>query len=190
MNRVHDYEVLEREFVAGNMSVRELARLHKISNASVVHVQAKSREWVRKRDEYRQRASERAIEFMADQEGLRRAKEMVVRDEAIDAIHQAVLKMKEDMKATHQVKKGDDWVDEPVMRIGPRDLAILIDRLNLLFGRPTTISEERTLGVTISSELPLELVQQIADVARERGSDARAVGTSPLPRLAGAGVGR
>jgi hypothetical protein len=47
--------------------------------------------------------------------------------------------------------------EEPAMRITPRDLVMVIDRLQVLFGRPSTISEGRGFAATVTTEaLPLD----------------------------------
>ena len=69
------------------------------------------------------------------------------------------------------------------MTITPRDLALVIDRLQLLFGRPGTISEERSLAATITTEpLPVDLLKGIIEATRGLPG-APAPEASPLPRL-------
>lgn len=71
----------------------------------------------------------------------------------------------------------------PVLRISPRDLALLIDRFNVLVGHPVTISEGRGFAATITSEpLPVDLLRKVVELTR--GLDTRSPETSPLPRLA------
>ena len=60
------------------------------------------------------------------------------------------------------------------MWIVPRDLALLIDRFQVLFGRPSTISEGRSLSVTITSIVEL----------RGLGTSGPNV-SSGLPRVSG-----
>lgn len=68
------------------------------------------------------------------------------------------------------------------MRIVPRDLALLIDRFQVLFGRPAMISEGRGFAATITSEaIPVDVLQKI--IAATRGLETRAPEASPLPRL-------
>ena len=69
------------------------------------------------------------------------------------------------------------------MLLTPRDLAHLIDRLQILFGRPAQITEGRGFAATITSEaLPLDALQEI--VALTRGHAQPPVGdTSGLPRI-------
>ena len=69
------------------------------------------------------------------------------------------------------------------MRVTPRDLALLIDRLQVLFGRPAMISEGRGLTAAVTSEaLPVDLLKGIIEATRglagTPGPEA-----SPLPRL-------
>lgn len=176
-NRTNDYASLEREYITGTMSIRELARMHGIGNASLLHAQARRHDWYAKRDIYQSKTTTKALDFLASREADRQLREAEVRSDAIDVIHQAILKMKSDMLAVNE--KG-----EPIMRIYPKDLALLIDRLNVLFGRPSTITEERSLGVSVTSRnVPADILREIADVARGRGSDTAAVGGSALPRI-------
>ena len=52
----------------------------------------------------------------------------------------------------------------PVLRITPRDVALLIDRPQVLFGRPAMISEGRGFAATIIAEaLPVDLLRGIIE---------------------------
>ena len=65
----------------------------------------------------------------------------------------------------------------------PRDVAMLIDRLQVLFGRPSTTSEGHNLSATISSEpLPVDSLRRIVEATRSPGSPAADRG-SGLPHL-------
>lgn len=185
MNRKYDYDALEREYVRGEMGIRELARMHGIRNHSVIAVQAREREWTRKREEYRLGASEKAVVLMADQEGTRRAREARVRDNAIDAIDEAITKMRADMKATHRVFRSGEWIEEPLVVIKPQDIALLIDRLQVLFNRPSQITEERSLGVNLTAGATPELLRGIVEATRGISDTGRAA-SSPIPRIGGA----
>jgi hypothetical protein len=85
MNRKYDYPALEREYIAGDMSIRELARRHGIFNASLVHVQARKGDWVTKRAEYRRRTQHNTPERLADSDARRAARELEVRDRGIES---------------------------------------------------------------------------------------------------------
>ena len=72
--------------------------------------------------------------------------------------------------------------EEPVVLITPRDLALLIDRLQVLFGRPAQITEGRSLAATIITEaLPLDAPQKIVELTR--GLTPSPGHTSGLPRI-------
>ncbi len=88
-----------------------------------------------------------------------------------------------DLRATKRVVLADgSMAEEPVMLITPRDLALLIDRFQILFGRPSTISEGRSFAATITSEaLPLEALQKIVELTRDLTPPADH--TSGLPHI-------
>ena len=74
-------------------------------------------------------------------------------------------------------------VHEPVMRITPRDLALVVDRLQILFGRPGTSTEERSLSATITTEpVPVDLLKGIIEMSRGL-TDTPRPDVSLLPRL-------
>lgn len=189
MNTKYDWSAFEREYVTGDMSIRELARIHGIANHSVVAGQARSRGWVKKRADYREGASEKAVIYMADAEGMRRAQEARVRDHAIEVIDQAILKLMSDMADTVKSIQADGTVVDtgvPIMRVKPADVAMLIDRLNVLFGRPSNITEERNLGISLSaSGLGTDILRGIVEATRGLGSSGAE--RSPIPRLSRTG---
>ena len=80
------------------------------------------------------------------------------------------------MWATEKKRIDGQWVEVPVLRLMPRDIAILLDRLQFLFQRPSHIHEGRDLSVR--SELPLDALNQIVELTRGRAVPP----TSPLPR--------
>ena len=161
------------------MSLRGLCRAHGVTAHSAVMVQARREGWAEKRRAYRDRASSKYIELRADRAALREAE---VRDNAIEAIDEAITRFRADLQATEKKLIDGDWVEVPVLRITPGDLALLIDRMNILFGRPGTISEGRGFAATVTSEpLPVDLLTKIVEMTR--GLETRAPETSPLPRL-------
>ncbi len=161
------------------MSLRELCRRHGGTAHSAVMVQARRGDWTEKRAAYQARASSKFIEVRADRAGRREAE---VRDHAIEAIDEAITRFRADLRATEKKLIDGQWVEVPVLRIGPRDLAVLIDRLQVLFGRPAMISEGRGFSATVTSEaLPLEALQKIVDLTRGVGTPRAA--TSGLPYI-------
>ena len=72
-------------------------------------------------------------------------------DKALDVIDQALDKFRDDMGATEKKRIGGEWIEVPVMRLKPNDAAILLDRLLVLFEKPSVISQHQ--GLTVTSEL-------------------------------------
>ena len=162
------------------MSLRELCRRHSITAHSAVMVQARAGNWTEKRQTYRARASSTYIQHHADRVAAREAE---VRDHAIEAIDEAITKFRTDLWATEKKLIDGERVEVPAMRITPKDLAFLIDRLQVLFGRPPMISEGRGFATTVTSEaLPVDLVKGIIEATRGL-SGAPSPEASPLPRL-------
>ena len=182
-NNRYDYEAMERLYVSGDLSLREVARQFGVHNHSLVSIQSKKREWTRKRQEFQSKATEHAESLMASAEGRKMAREEVVRDHAIDAIDEAIMKMREDMKGTRKVFRANEWIEEPLVVIRPADVAMLIDRLQILFGKPSNITEERSLGVNLSAtgSLGPDILRGIVEATR--GLVRSDAGESPLPRL-------
>ena len=61
----------------------------------------------------------------------------------------------------------------------PRDLCRLIDRFEVLFGRPSVISQHQ--GLTVTSELSVDALSEFLERTRGLGGPAR-MEESPLPR--------
>ena len=158
MNEIRDYKALEREYITGDMSLRGLCRKYGISAHSAVMVQARAGGWAEKRRTYRDRLSATYIETRADRESIRLSD---VRDHAIDAIDETITRLRADLRATKQVRRPDGSIsEEPTFRATPRDLAHVIDRLNPLFARPSTITAERSLTFNVAA-LPVEALTRI-----------------------------
>jgi hypothetical protein len=181
-NRKHDYDQLEREYVSGSMGLRQLARDHGISH-SLIMTQSKRRRWPDKRAQFREQASQKAVTFMADREAYRVTREMELKDKAIDVIEQALDKLSADMEATETRLVGDKIAEVPVYRLRPADLVPLLDRLQVMFGKPSHISEERNLGVTVDTgPLEPEALRSFIEATRGIGPLGGASQSSPLPR--------
>lgn len=143
-------------------------------------VQARQGNWAEKRRAYRDRATSTYIERHADHTAAREAE---VRDHAMEAIDEAITKFRADLQATEKKFIDGVWVEVPAMRITPRDLALLIDRLQILFGRPAMISEGRGFAATVTSEaVPVDLLKGIIEATRGL-TGTSSPQTSPLPRL-------
>lgn len=187
MNRKHDWDEIEKQYISGEMGLRELARMNGIVNHSLVMAQSGRRDWARKRAEFRATTTEKALAYMTTDEAKRIAKESKVRDNAIDLIDEAISKMRSQMQETTVRFRNNEWVEEPLIVVKPADVALLIDRLNVLFGRPSTISEERSLGVSLSARgtAGTDLLRGIVEATR--GLAPAGAERSPLPRIGGTG---
>jgi hypothetical protein len=189
MNRVHDYQALEDQYVHGSMSLRELCRLNDIKHHSPVVTRARADHWDEKRAAFQGKVDARVDDKVAAVQAARRARAMEVTDHAFDAVDRVLVRMVEDLNATTYVRRHDAagaeiWVEEPVVRVTPAAAAQLIDRLNALVGRPGSIEEHRgTLDLNLSG-LPPNILAALAEVAGRR-AEPRTVGSSPIPLLEG-----
>ena len=179
MNRIRDYKALGREYITSTMSLRELCRRHGVHAHSAVMVQARAGGWMEKRRTYQARASTTYIQQHADRVAARDAE---IRDNALDAIDEAITRFRADLQATERKLIDGEWVEVSAMRVTPRDLAFLIDRLEVLFGRPAMISETRGFTTTAISEVPLDVLKKIIELTRGLVDTPRSE-ASPLPRL-------
>jgi hypothetical protein len=177
MNKAHDYRALEREFISSDLSIRELCRRHGISAHSLVTVQAKKNGWAEKREQYQARASDAYIERHAARQADRVAE---VRDDALELISEAISKSRDDMRATKKVRQPDGSItEEPAWFMKPRDVALLIDRLQVLFDQPSAISQHQ--GLSVTSEMPVETLREFIELTRDVAAPTTMV-VSPLPR--------
>ena len=109
------------------------------------------------------------------------AREAEVHDHAIEAIDEAITKFRADLRATESKLIDGKWTEVPAVLLTPRDLAFLIDRLQVLFGRPALISEGRSFAATVSSvPLPIDDLRRIVELTR--GLESPRAESSPLPR--------
>ena len=173
MNKSHDYRAMEREYVTSQISLRELCRKHGISAHSLVTVQAKKRKWREKREQYQAKESDA---FMSRHAARMANRQAVIEDKFLDGIDEALDKFSSDMRATEKKRIDGAWVEVPVMRLMPKDVAILLDRLQMLFDKPARFGEGHDLSVR--SELPIDALNQIVELTRGRAGPP----TSPLPR--------
>jgi transposase-like protein len=175
VNKIHDYRLMEREYVTSQISLRELCRRHGISAHSVVVDQAKKRKWAEKRETYQRKESDAFIERHSARMADRQAE---ISDKALDAIDEAITKFRTDMQATEKKRIDGEWVEVPAWYMKPRDMAILLDRLEVLFAKPASITQQ---GVTAKSELSVDALREFIEATRGRAGPPRTE-VSPLPR--------
>ena len=153
----YDYNELEREYVQGDMFVRELARAHGIKSWSSVNDQARKRDWNRKREEYRAKRDEKFIEKAATQEV----------DETLEIRQQSMNILRGILARYAERLVSKDPREVPVIQT--REAIAAMRELAAMTGQPTEITENRSFGISINAELPPELAGALLRLARERG---------------------
>lgn len=139
--------------------------------------QSQKHDWPAKRAAYRAKESESFIERHAARHADRQAE---IHGKVLDAIDAALDKFSQDLKATKLVKQPDgSVVEKPAWYMTPRDLCLLIDRFEVLFGRPSAIS--RRQGLTVTSELSVDALRDFVEATRGLEGPPR-MEESPLPR--------
>jgi hypothetical protein len=185
----YDYDSLERQYIQGTMSIRELCRQNSIPSWSTVNERAKSREWTRKRELFQASLQHKEMEVMTDR---RAGKLEQLTDDVIDVISAAVFRFVEGLQDREVTMSDGTKALVPGMAVTPSDLTKLIDKLLLLKGQPTKrevligLGLNANLDITDPSQLPAELLRELAAAARAAGAGSASSGDGPLPRIAGA----
>lgn len=164
---VHDYELLERQYITTDVSIRALCEANGIANWSTVSQQAKKREWNRKRVLYREKQFEHDINALAHKRALALAE---LQDDLITVIRATIMRM------------GANLAKEDY-HVSVNDLVKLIEKVSLLTGGPT--SREEHFGLNVGIDLPAELLRDIQNAARQHGAGDKSMGQSALPVSAG-----
>lgn len=188
----YPYKLMEMEFVkSDDLTIRELGRRNGIpdNRMSTVHEWARKHGWMEKRLERQQRTNDRTLTMLAELEAKRQLREAEVVDNLIDLVDEAITKVRIDLYATKAVKQSDGTtVHEPVMRLRPREITDLIDRVMTVFGRRTEPEglpsggafAQLTVG---ANDQGLDLLARLAEAARSRavGAEPRRVTGAALP---------
>ena len=154
----YDYIDLKRQYVQGEMSLRELCRKNDIISWSAVAKKAHEEDWDERRHEFRRQVEDRSLEALA----VKRANKIAdITLDALDVIHAAILKMAADMNATEEVEVNGKTVKRPAVRMTPRDLDILIARFQTIIGQPSAVSENRNLNANLNADAPPEQLRAI-----------------------------
>ena len=176
VNKRHQYRDLEREYITTDISIRELCRKHSISAHSLVTVQAKKHKWAEKREQSQARESDA---FMSRHAARMADRQAVIEHKFLDGIDEALDRFRHDMVATEKKRIDGEWVEVPVMRLKPKDVAILLDRLQVLFEKPSAITQHQ--GPSVTSELSVETLREFIEATRGRAGPPR-MDESTLPR--------
>lgn len=164
----YDYDTLERLYITSDVSIRALCEQNDVKNWSTVSVQARKRDWERKRALFKAKQFEHDIDELTRRRSMKLAQ---LQDDLIDVIQATILRM------------GANLADEKY-HVTVMDLVKLIEKVNLLTGGPTSREEIHSLNVDV--DLPAELLRELQAAARANGAGRGPVGQSALPLAEGA----
>lgn len=176
----HDYGDLRRQYVSTpGLSVRELCKRNDIKSWSTVNAVKKREEWDKLREQFETQLAEGEVGKLVT-ERLKMVAD--IHEELLLAVRHAVRRFIADVS-----KEGDP---QP---ISARDLMGMIDKFLLLSGSTPHRTESRNLDAHsftfdgLFEGAPADLLQQLAELAGERGSQQQPVGRGPLVVLEGVG---
>ena len=161
----YDYISLKNQYVQGTMSIRELCRQNDIATWSTVNARANKEGWDQLRAEFNRQVENKSLEHLAQKRAQKIAE---IQLDSLEVIHAGILKMAEDMDAVEEYEVNGVVKTRKVMRIHPRDLAILLDKFQSLIGAPQQINENRNLGVDIISQADPEVLRDLLGALRPR----------------------
>lgn len=165
------------------MSIRELCRTNNIPTWSTVNARANREGWDQLRSEFNRQVDNKSLEHLAQKRSTKIAE---IQLDALNVIHAGILKMAEDMDAVESVVIDGKERSRKVMRIHPRDLAILIDKFQSLIGQPSQIQESRNLGIDVLTEAPPEVLRDLLAALRPVSVLGRPEGSTSRPRSSSA----
>jgi hypothetical protein len=118
------------------------------------------------------------IERMADVAARRAERELEVRDHAVEVIDAALTALQENLGRTRRIQHDGEWTEEPLVVIGAKDVALLVDRLATLSGRPSEILEQRSVDVHLQPA-DVTALAAFAEYARQRAAP-KVIGPDPV----------
>lgn len=183
----YDYDSLEREYVQGSMSIRQLCKDNGIATFSTVAAYARRNDWDAKRERFQDRLREAETKAVVQKRADALASSL---DDAVKVAHKSIYRFLDSLE--------DRWIEHPnggepilipAQEINAREFTEIVKTLQLLAGQPT--SRDAHVGVNITGELDagqvsMEFLRDIANIARERGAGTGTAQSSPLPRIEGA----
>lgn len=161
----NDYISLKNQYVQGVMSIRELCRQNNITTWSPVNVRANREGWEALRAEFNRQVENKSLEHLAQKRAQKIAE---IQLDSLEVIHAGILKMAEDMDAEEEYEIAGQIKRRKVMRMHPRDLAILIDKFQSLIGQPQQINESRTLGIEVLTQADPSVLRDLLGALRSR----------------------
>lgn len=180
MVQKYDYITLKNEYIqTPGLSIRALCERHGIKTWSAVNKRKNDEGWDAKRAELERQTENKSLEALADK---RATKVAEIQLDALNVIHAGILKMAEDMDAEEEYEVNGVVRRRKVMRIHPRDLAILVDKFQTLIGQPSQVSEQRNLHLGMQAELEPDDLRTILAALRPQPALPGTAGTADRPR--------
>ena len=154
MRTTHDYIKLEREYLNGRMSIRDLAKKHDMSYSTLA-AYARAHGWYDRRDRIKERTEEKVVERVSEQIAEEETDELMqFRADALAVARATIYKYAEQMK-------------DPLFRISTAELVKVINTGLLILGEPTARTEARTLELSGTiGELPPEFLRRLVEANR------------------------
>lgn len=159
MGMTHDYDQLEREYIASDISIRALCKKHDIKGYSAVAAYSRTHGWNEKREALRARTAARTLEKVADRMSDEEADEIAqFRGESLTVIRAALYKFAEDLK-------------DPSFKVKADELVKLVQLGLLITGSPTERIEERRLDLRATfGDLPADALRGLVEATKPRPS--------------------
>ena len=157
-----DWAILEREFVAGTMSLREVARRNGLSNG-YVSAYARDHEWAMKRNAYQSAVARQSYESMAEAAGHNEAQ---VRSESV-AVLLATLR-----------RYAEQLINGTVV-VTTKDAILSIDMLTQLLRPLGASSEEETIINVTTGQPDADFLRRVIEAARRGQAAATSEPASP-----------
>lgn len=151
----HDYDKLEREYIASDISIRGLCRKHGIKGYSSVAQYAREHDWNARRAKVHGRKAEKVTERVAERLADSEADEILSFQDEILTVSRAAL-----YKLAQQL-------NDPGYRLRVDELVKLLNVALLVRGQPTERIEERRLDVIANFDnIPADILRAIVDSTR------------------------
>jgi hypothetical protein len=179
----NDYLSLERQYERGTMSLRQLCRDNGIKTWSAVTEYAKRNAWEEKRRVFQEKLHDNEVKAIIDKRVEELSKAL---DDAITISSRALWAFYDSLTGRWVTDpESDARVFLPPQTIPPADFVKIMEKLMVLNGQVT--NREAHLSMELGpGQLTMEMLHDLARVARDAGADSGPSADSPLPRLEGA----
>lgn len=163
-----DPEVLRKEYITGDMSIRQLAATHDMSWSAIAS-RSRREDWAGKREAYRASVEQRAYDRTAARFA---SEEAEIRSEVVLA-----------MRAT--VRAYINQLSNNEIKVSPKDAQGAAQVINLLMGGPTSRTESKVVEFSTGGLEP-DVLRRLAELARARVVEG-SVANGPAELTAGTG---